>query len=624
MSRSAKTLVMVPVLSFVLIFVAGYTLYWASGFTRQSEQAFNQSSGLAQIFVAPMLSAAVWDFDEGRAETALAGLGEMSSFVFAEVRSDGDTFAQVSRAEEWNPDFTTAIDEVVQSAEAGGEAALSPDLQARLPALTVVPVDLVLEDGKAVGTLYMGLSRSELEQTIQAIMMRSVAIATMAFLALAGLIYVVTGSLTTPLNRVAEMIDKITGGDLDFDVTDTHRRDEVGRIAQAVEVFRKNSAEIRHLQEREQQSRRDAEDARKQMMGALQSAIGDVVEKARNGDFSGRVNSELEEPELAALARAVSEIVIQVDEGLHAISAMLHALAEGKLTTEIAGPNVGMFASLQTDAKATAERLRVMVQKIEMASEEIMGSSESLSGDAGRLSQRTQVLAAAMEETSATMEALSEKTRMNSETAAQSKEQAEAAKDVANEGTSVASLALEKMRDIQNGSNRIREVTTVVEGIAFQTNLLALNASVEAARAGSAGAGFAVVAQEVRALSERVASASSEINDLVSTNVGEVVEGVELVQKTHSSLETILERISQLDDAAEAIHASSTDQASNISQLSSTVTSIDHQTQENSQSVESSSRETASIMSTAQNLRELTKFFDTSETAPDPAVKLVS
>ncbi|WP_227698199.1 methyl-accepting chemotaxis protein, partial [Raoultella sp. 18111] len=135
------------------------------------------------------------------------------------------------------------------------------------------------------------------------------------------------------------------------------------------------------------------------------------------------------------------------------------------------------------------------------------------------LSHRTEQQASSLEETAASMEELSSTVKTNSDTAREANQLAARATQAAEQGGTLVGSVVETMQGIASASNKIADITGVIDSIAFQTNILALNAAVEAARAGEQGRGFAVVASEVRTLAQRSAQAAREIKGLIADSV---------------------------------------------------------------------------------------------------------
>ncbi|MEO1364450.1 MAG: methyl-accepting chemotaxis protein, partial [Pseudomonadota bacterium] len=149
------------------------------------------------------------------------------------------------------------------------------------------------------------------------------------------------------------------------------------------------------------------------------------------------------------------------------------------------------------------------------------------------------------------------------------------------ESMAAVSDMVQAMEGIAKSSEQISKITSVIDDISFQTNLLALNAGVEAARAGEAGAGFSVVASEVRILAQRAADAAKDINDLISKSEAQVSVGVESVKRSHAALESIQQSISSMTREVVQMVDTAAEQSTGITEINSTVAKMEQSTQRN-------------------------------------------
>jgi methyl-accepting chemotaxis protein len=158
-------------------------------------------------------------------------------------------------------------------------------------------------------------------------------------------------------------------------------------------------------------------------------------------------------------------------------------------------------------------------------------------------------------------------------------ELARGAANIALKGGEMVDDVEKTMRGINDGSRRIAEITSVIDGIAFQTNILALNAAVEAARAGEQGRGFAVVASEVRMLAQRSAEAARQIKDLITASVQRVEQGTALVDETGRTMKDIVAAIDRVQGIVSEISSASAEQSMGVTQAGQAVTQMDQATQ---------------------------------------------
>ena len=270
------------------------------------------------------------------------------------------------------------------------------------------------------------------------------------------------------------------------------------------------------------------------------------------------------------------------------------AVAGGDLSTEIR-IEAGDGSSLLVALKEMRGRLATLVAEIKASADTIaLASSEIASGNAD-LARRTESQAASLDRTSRSMEELNGAVRENATAASQANALVENATTIATRGGEVVGGVVSTMGDINSSANKIVEIISVIDGIAFQTNILALNAAVEAARAGEQGRGFAVVASEVRNLAQRSASAAKEIKALIGDSVSKVSAGTALVDEAGVTMGQIVESVRKVQTIMAEISAAGARQSAGIDEIGRAIGSIDEMTQQNSALVEEASAAAESL-----------------------------
>jgi methyl-accepting chemotaxis protein len=381
-------------------------------------------------------------------------------------------------------------------------------------------------------------------------------------------------------------METLASGNLDADVSGQSRRDEIGAMSRAVEVFRENARQVSNLTEQERSNSEHRRQERAQMMQTLQRAFGEVVDAAVAGDFSKRVDATFPDAELNRLAESVNNLVATVDRGLGETGEVLSALARTDLTKRMEGKYEGAFGRLRDDINEVGETLTRVMRDLRGTSRTLRTATSEMLRGASELSDRTAKQSATIEETSAAMRQLADTVDGNSKRAEAASAKARAVSDTASAGGEVMSRANEAMERIAGSSAKIGNIIGLIDDIAFQTNLLALNASVEAARAGEAGKGFAVVAVEVRRLAQSAAQASSEVKALVEQSNHEVLGGTKLVGEASQKLMAMLGAVRESSALIEAIAEATTAQATSIREVNHAVEDLDKMNQHNTALVE--------------------------------------
>ncbi|KAF1014945.1 MAG: Methyl-accepting chemotaxis protein IV [Stenotrophomonas maltophilia] len=319
----------------------------------------------------------------------------------------------------------------------------------------------------------------------------------------------------------------------------------------------------------------------KQNLAAINEQIQQLAAAAAAGDFDVRGDEARFEDDFRRMVATLNSMMQASDGNLAALSTLLQALAAGDLITRMHGEFQGVFARMRDDANSTVAQLTGIVGQIQQSAASIRLAAGEIAAGNNDLSRRTAQQAANLEETAASMEELTSSVRQNADHAVQANQLAASAASVAGQGGQVVGEVVDTIASIEASSQRIAEIISVIDGIAFQTNILALNAAVEAARAGEQGRGFAVVASEVRALAQRSAAAAKEIKDLIDASVQQVGQGAQLVRGAGQTMQDIVGQVGRVNDIMAEISAASREQSAGIEQVNQTVVQMDETTQQN-------------------------------------------
>jgi methyl-accepting chemotaxis protein len=308
-------------------------------------------------------------------------------------------------------------------------------------------------------------------------------------------------------------------------------------------------------------------DAMNGLLGETEQLIaacrqGRLDELGRAGEFEGSWRQ---------LVAGMNAMVQAIAEPLEEIGGAMDKLAEGNLTAQVDGEFQGAFGELKDAANRMTARMRDAVgtingnaETLAAASQQLRGSSETLASSAEEASSQANVVSAATEQISANVQSVSSGAEEMSASIQEISQSASEATGVASNAVRQAEETSTRVHQLESASQEIGQVVKLITSIAEQTNLLALNATIEAARAGEAGKGFAVVASEVKELAKQTAEATETIRSKI-----------EAIQSTTSSASASIGEIGrvvqQIEQAQQAIAASVEEQTATTGEIARNV-----------------------------------------------------
>ncbi|MDR2367282.1 MAG: methyl-accepting chemotaxis protein [Deltaproteobacteria bacterium] len=358
----------------------------------------------------------------------------------------------------------------------------------------------------------------------------------------------------------------------------------------------------------------------------FQTSVKEVQAKAELGKVIDSVNAchaslQALRDNIARSAQNLSGRTQSVDAALEAIDLVSDTLS--KVTMDFAAETISvtdrawraliigviaafvlsLLISLITSSRLTGQLLRI-TENLSRGSDEVLTASMELSQASHSVAAGTSENAAALEETSAAIEELSSMTSRNGENAGQAQSLIRSARDAVVESEQAIDKAIVAMTAIADSGNQISKIIKTIDEIAFQTNLLALNAAVEAARAGESGAGFAVVAEEVRNLAIRSADAARNTAGLIDKTITDIGLGSSLIKNTYGAFESLGGQVKEVSEIIESVAAASKEQSTGISQITVAIHEMDQVTQNNAAASEETAGAANSLSKEARSLDE--------------------
>ncbi|GBO55443.1 hypothetical protein APA_3594 [Pseudanabaena sp. lw0831] len=429
---------------------------------------------------------------------------------------------------------------------------------------------LIDDKAKPVGIAYVGRPLSEIQDLLSGLSNAGYAIALISIVIASAIGLIIAGSFASPLRRLSGFTQKVGRGEMAERLTDSDRRDEIGTLSQELN----NMAEQLEVLIAEKQ------------LEAERIAL--ARQEVAQTESESRIQEQRQAKEF--LQKRALELLIEVDP-----------ISRGDLTirAQVTEDEIGTIAD---SYNATIRNLRKLVLEVQSAaqsvSQTVLKNQPTMENVSNGASEQVQAIDQTLERIHTLTELIAgvEMRAVQAEAQVESTNQALLEGDMAMNSTvegftaireTVAETA-EKVQQLGEASQKISKVVKLISGFANQTNMLALNASIEAARAGEEGQGFGVVANEVRALAQRSAKATTEIrqlieeiqsqvNDLVKAmamGTKQVNSGSQLVEETRLKLTDISASSQQVNQLVREIAQSASLQSQTSDEASQTIQNV--------------------------------------------------
>ncbi|MDA0083783.1 methyl-accepting chemotaxis protein [Brachyspira hyodysenteriae] len=330
-----------------------------------------------------------------------------------------------------------------------------------------------------------------------------------------------------------------------------------------------------------------AESKKITIIGTLLGVIGIIISSIISGFYIGK---------------SIRPIKNIVDEA--------HQMADGNFVFQSTLTNSqDEIGELSQSFDTMRNRFVEVISEVLNASKEIASAASELHKGSEDLASRTEYQASSLEETASSMEEMASTIKSSAQNSVDGNEVMIASRNAVVEGGSVIADTTKMIEDVYDASAKIKNITKVIEDIAFQTNILALNASVEAARAGEQGRGFAVVASEVRNLAQNSQTSAKDITLLIDDIYEKINKSAEMARHSQEIFSDIEAKIEETSKIMSDISHTAVEQEAGVDQVNSAVSKMDSITQQNASLVEQSTAASKSLLDQANHLEELMSFF---------------
>ena len=334
----------------------------------------------------------------------------------------------------------------------------------------------------------------------------------------------------------------------------------------------------------------------------------EIFEETRKAILSGIILGIIT---IVSIAIFINVFIISITKPLSLVVYEAQKIERGDLTSfdRKMKPRKDEIGILADSFENMRIKLVETIKEVNDASICIMNASEKLAKGNVELSRRTEAQAASLQQTAASMEEMASTIKSSTEYSITGNNMMISSKSSIDEAGDIIIQTTSNIEEVYEASTKIKNITKIIEDIAFQTNILALNASVEAARAGDQGKGFAVVASEVRNLAQTTQSSVKDITDLVDNAYDKINKATETAHHSQEIFADLRVKIDETANIMKGISSAAVEQQAGVEQVNRAVSEMDGATQMNNALVSDAENASRDLVAQANSLQEAMKFF---------------
>jgi methyl-accepting chemotaxis protein len=414
----------------------------------------------------------------------------------------------------------------------------------------------------------------------------------------------------------------VTSGKIDVSI-DVNSQDEVGNLAESLREMIRIQRERAVAANSFSQGDLSAEvktmadddvlgNAMVRMKEKIQSMVGEIrllASAAVEGRLGYRADVSRHGGEFAEIISGVNNTMSAVIGPINEASSVLERVAAKDLTARVTGSYKGELVTMTVAMNTAVDNLDKALQLVVAGAEQVASASSQITGSSRSLSEGAGRQASTLQEVSGNLQEMAATTTQNESSAKEAHRLSADAQTSVDHGIADMKRLSDAIARIKASSDSTAKIVKTINEIAFQTNLLALNAAVEAARAGDAGRGFSVVAEEVRNLAMRSADAARSTSSLIEESVRNAEAGVDINQDVVRSLSQIAGQVTAMRNALAEIAAASEQQSLGLHQVNSAVEQINQVTQETAASAEECASAAFELNQEADEMKRMVSMF---------------